>query len=391
MITSSFYVILINFNLGIFMKLALSSLALGIIFFGCGGTTSNTTNDAMDNNFTILKGTVPGTLIEAFCDNGSYYNTHSIINDSERHPFEMIIPKQLNCHLIMTTNEYDNNSKIITPLRILTQDGNGTVFNAVEDIAELGFIPLALDRNDIVDENGDGVSDINLEIQVNDKSLIIVTLIDDPLDDDGDGIINIYEDNDNDGINNHDDDDDDNDGIIDSLDSDDNNDGIDDEDEDGDGVKDDDDIDDDNDGFEDEHDFENSSLAHNNSSEEEEDDRENEDFGFSSSEITIPEHKNDDEDESSSQNSSEGYGHEDFGSSSSEITIPEHENDNEDDDKNESSSQSSSEDYENEDFSSSSSQSSSEENDEDEEDEIFNFSSSEPSDEEDDSFEHFTR
>jgi len=233
------------------MKFYLLLATAFITFFGCG-STSNSTNDAMDNNFTILKGTVPGTLIESFCDDGSYYATKSEQNGSAQHPFEIIIPKNLNCRLVMSTNEDNISTKVITPIRIVTVEGNNTVFQGVSDLVDVGYIDLALDRNDIVDANGDGVSDVNLELYSLGGGLRVVVLLNDPLDSDGDGIINLYEDDDGDQINNHDDDDDDNDGIKDIEDLDDNNDGQNDNDSDGDGIKDNDDIDDDNNGMKDE-------------------------------------------------------------------------------------------------------------------------------------------
>lgn len=213
MITSFFYVILNQiFNLGMMMKLALSSIILVIVFAGCG-STSNSSNDAMDNNFTILKGTVPGTLIEAYCEDGSYHYVNSLANETGKHPFLLSLPKWLNCHLIMTTNENDISAKVITPIRFVSIGANSTVFKGVADTADLGYVALALTRADIIDLNGDGVSDINLEVNTTDGALVLVTLAVDPLDDDNDGIINVYEDDDNDGLNNKDDDDDDNDGI----------------------------------------------------------------------------------------------------------------------------------------------------------------------------------
>lgn len=233
------------------MRSILSSIVLALLLFGCG-SSSDSTNDAMDNNFTTLRGTVPGTLIEAFCDDGSYYSVNSVKDGSEQHPFELTVPKALNCRMVMSTNEENITTKVITPIRIITPEGENTVFSGVGESADLGHIDLALDRSDIIDSGGDGVSDVPLDVQYDEGRLLVITSQDDALDSDDDGIIDTYEDDDSDGVSNRDDDDDDDDGILDVDDSDDDNDGIDDEDSDGDGVKDDDDVDDDNDGIEDE-------------------------------------------------------------------------------------------------------------------------------------------
>jgi len=216
------------------------------LFGGCG--TSDSTNDSADNNFTILEGSVPGTLIEAFCTDGSYYHTYSTKNGTQKHPFSLKIPKNLNCRLIMSTNEDNLSKKVVTPLRIDTPTGNSPLFYGKSDKASFDYIPLALSRNEITDQTGDGVSDELLDVKVKSGTLVPITPVNDPLDKDNDGIPNIYEDDDADGLYNEIDDDDDNDGIKDM-----------DEDEykndhDGDGIKDDEDRDDDNDGIDDDDD-----------------------------------------------------------------------------------------------------------------------------------------
>ena len=108
-----------------------------------------------------------------------------------------------------------------------------------------------MDPSNINDVTGDHVSDDILHIQVDGTSIVIE--LENPLDDDHDGLVNVYEDDDNDGIHNHDDDDDDGDGAVD-VDNDLDDDGIDNEedvDDDNDGIDDDEDSDDDNDGIDD--------------------------------------------------------------------------------------------------------------------------------------------
>lgn len=224
------------FKRQIFITVVIASF----IFTGCG--TSDKTNDSIDNNFTILEGTVPGTLIEAFCLDGSYYKVNSIQDGSTKHPFSLKIPKNLDCHLVMSTNEDNISTKIITPIRIDTKQAKGSLFRGVSNRVDLDYIPLALDRGDINDSTGDGVSDIPLDVLVVSGTLVVVSLDVDPMDSDNDGIINIYEDDDDDGEYNGIDDDDDGDGIKDIDDEDYKNDS------DGDGIDDDDDDDDDNDG-----------------------------------------------------------------------------------------------------------------------------------------------
>ncbi len=217
----------------------LSALASAFILAGCGGGSSttdtvNTTNITTDS-LSKISGTVPGTLIEAFCADGSYYKVISTDNNTDEHPFEIEIPSTVSCSLVMTTNENDEATKVITQIGVITSDANGTLFTATGDI-NLGHIPLAMDPSDINDANGDHVSDDILSIQVDGISIEVE--LENPLDDDNDGLVNVYEDDDNDGIHNHDDDDDDGDKEID-IDNDPDDDGIDNE------I----DVDDDNDGY----------------------------------------------------------------------------------------------------------------------------------------------
>jgi len=228
-------------------SLTLSALAAGFILIGCGGGSS-TTNAIQTSK---ISGTVPGTLIEAFCDDGSYYSVKSTQNGTDAHPFEIEVPNALNCRLVMTTNEDDNAAKVVTPIGIITADGNGTLFQATTDI-NLGHIDLAMDRQDINDTEGDGVSDDILSINVGGE-LILVEIENDPMDSDGDDLLDVYDNDDGDELSNHDDDDDDGDGVPD-VDNDHDDDGIDnnhDVDDDNDGIDDDEDHDDDNDGIDD--------------------------------------------------------------------------------------------------------------------------------------------
>lgn len=216
-------------------SLKLSALASALILAGCGGSSTTDTAVTSTNSLSKISGTVPGTLIEAFCADGSYYKVKSTDNNTNEHPFEIEVPSTVSCSLVMTTNEDDAAKKVITQIGVITSDANGTLFTASGDI-DLGNIPLAMDPSDINDANGDHVSDDILSIQV-DSTLIVVEL-ENPLDDDGDGLVNVYEDDDNDGIHNHDDDDDDGDGEVDV-----------DNDPDDDGIDNDDDVDDNNDGY----------------------------------------------------------------------------------------------------------------------------------------------
>lgn len=240
-------------------SLKLSVLASALLLVGCGsGSTTDTAISDIaptTNSLSKISGTVPGTLIEAFCEDGSYYSVNSTDNHSDEHPFEIEIPNNLGCSLVMTTNENNETTRVITQIGMVTSDANGTLFTASGDI-DLGHISLAMDPSDITDANGDHVSDEILYINV-DGTLIEIEL-ENPLDDDHDGLVNVYEDDDDDAISNYYDDDDDGDGKIDSDSGEYYEDDYDMEDNyhdlDGDGIENDEDVDDDNDGYPDDED-----------------------------------------------------------------------------------------------------------------------------------------
>lgn len=232
-------------------------VSAAVMLAACGGGGSSTSSPPGTTTSSTFKlqGTVPGTLIEAFCEDGSYYAVNSQENNTTQHPFSLDMPIDVSCRVVMTTNENDPNNKVITPIRFVNAAGVGsTAIKANSDVG-LDFINLALDRADMLsDTNQDGVEDSPKEVILDvatSQVLSVIPTANDPLDDDNDGIINVYEDDDNDQINNHDDDDDDGDGLLDIYDNDHDNDDISDNDLDGDGITNDQDVDDDNDGLHD--------------------------------------------------------------------------------------------------------------------------------------------
>ncbi len=201
--------------------LTLSTIVAGLLLTACGSTDSTTeTPTSTGAPTSTIMGTVPGTLIEAFCEDGSYYHVNSVHNDTSEHPFSIEIPTDITCRLVMTTNEHDESIKVVTPIGLVTDVSSTTTFRANSKLIDLGHIDLPMDRSEINDSTGDGVSDDILMVSTPEGTIIAIELENDPMDHDGDGIPNIYEDDDSDGINNYDDSDDDDDGIEDDLDED---------------------------------------------------------------------------------------------------------------------------------------------------------------------------
>ena len=235
------------------IKLLSALISAGLIITACGGGSSTTTPPTAENKSNyLIRGTVPGTLIEAYCDDGRIFSVSSTQNGTNKHPFSLRLPTNLACRVVMITNENDPTKKVVTPIKFMNQQGvSSTVIRSNNGIdLVIGHIDLSLSRSEMTaDSNNDGVEDLPKEIIITNNDVDIVVLNNDPLDIDGDGIINVYEDTDGDGISNHDDNDDDGDGILDINDNDQDNDGISDNDLDGDGIENDKDEDIDNDGI----------------------------------------------------------------------------------------------------------------------------------------------
>lgn len=254
------------------ISITLSTLVATLIMIGCGSTSSGSgasqavtetiettetsnafieqpsaldTTNREENSMAKITGSVPGTLIEAFCVDGSYYSTQSDQNGSAQHPFTLNIPQNLECNLVMTTNENDPATRVITPIAMVTPDSNSSSFVVNGTTLNLGYIDLAMSPATIVDANGDQVVDQPLPVRPLEGNLTTPPTTQNILDRNQNGIIDLFDDDDEDGIPNRDDadhnrsndfdgdgidnqhdKDDDNDGLADTIDRDDNNDGI---------------------------------------------------------------------------------------------------------------------------------------------------------------------
>ena len=184
----------------------LLSLAAIPFLIGCGGGDSTATSPTIETSKIV--GTVPGTKIEAFCDNSIYKETISTPNGTDKHPFELEVPKDTNCRLVMTTNENNSTNKVITPIKFEDNSGTQSIIIQVKDTQlDLGYINLPMSISQIDDLNGDHVKDTPMVVKLESNSVQTVDDSNDALDSDHDGIINLYEDEDGDHIPNiHDDD-----------------------------------------------------------------------------------------------------------------------------------------------------------------------------------------
>jgi len=143
------------------------SLSLSLFLLGCGGgsssTTTPTTEDTTEKTSYAVSGTVPGTLIEAFCKDGSYHKVNSTDDGTANHPFSIDIPSGVYCKFIMTTNEddVDTSKHIVTPILWNNGTTRSSYFRLSADTS-LGNIPLSL--------TGEGVQE-PITVSTDDKTV----------------------------------------------------------------------------------------------------------------------------------------------------------------------------------------------------------------------------
>jgi hypothetical protein len=188
------------------------SLSLAALLVGCGGGGGSTSTISSTTSTTYsISGTVPGTLIEAYCEDGSFYNTSSTNNGTSKHPFSLEIPSDLNCKLVMITNETAANPAdyIITPIEFESDTNVGTYLTIDKNI-DLGNVPLETPG---VNSGWSPGIRTPLRVTMNNKEVHVKSLSSDPMDTNNDGIPNVYENDDGDSLVNKYDDDYDNNGI----------------------------------------------------------------------------------------------------------------------------------------------------------------------------------
>ncbi len=233
------------------MKLTNNKLAVSLFLI----TSTLAANAAAAPVQLQMLGQVPAknVLIEAFCDGGLYFKTRSVTNTAGKHAFNIGLPANTNCRLVVARNTGNVNQQVSVALKLKKAAGQvSSVFKGSAKPVLLGYIPVPANRSLMKrDTNADGVEDAPQVVQLapaQRNKITLTTLSSDPLDRDRDGIPNLYEDSDRDRIPDRLDNDDDNDGMRDINDADSNNDGQSDNDLDHDGVTNNQDSDDDNDG-----------------------------------------------------------------------------------------------------------------------------------------------
>jgi hypothetical protein len=228
-----------------------SVISSALLLTACGGGGGGISGSGVAR-YSLL-GNVPGTTIEAYCDDGSFHEVDSDASaGNAEHPFTLdTLPVNTPCRVVVITHPagevVTDANKVVTPVEFM--DANGNVSLAVTSAG--GDVDL---KNELMDVNltrtdldNDGIPDVidtKQVVALDDNDAKVINKTSDPLDADGDGIVNAYEDDDGHGKLNHDDLDKDGNGANDSQEKHSDND------LDGDGVLDRDDVDLDNDGLE---------------------------------------------------------------------------------------------------------------------------------------------
>lgn len=140
--------------------LALSAL---LLLSGCAGGGSLLADGGIIGTGSIV-GTVPGTVIEAFGENGEYFLTYSEFNETDNHPFLLDgLPSGVGFYLVMIINE-DSGNEIVMPIAF--QTGQGEVLARIvlreDQQIDLGHIPLYMNCSEVpldIDPDGNCILD----------------------------------------------------------------------------------------------------------------------------------------------------------------------------------------------------------------------------------------
>ena len=201
----------------------LSVAVIAILQAACGGGGGGGGGGASSSfSGASVSGTVPGTRIEAFGDNGSYYAVESERNGSARHPFTLKLKPGVGFRLAMVTGE-GTADEVVTPIGF--RDSSGRVRTRLMlgkgEKIDLGHVPLPMGRNAASghDRDGDGVLDQPMVLDdVGARNPLLQSDVDeddvndwddpdhggyhyghgtdDPQDHDDDGVPNVYDDDD---------------------------------------------------------------------------------------------------------------------------------------------------------------------------------------------------
>lgn len=149
-------------RLPVYLAILVTSTLLAACGDGGGGSDGGGSTASVTSASTAtITGTVPGTRIEAFGDNGAYYAVNSTDNGTSRHPFSMEVPAGLGLRIVMTTNE-GSADEVISPIgfRDNTTQVHTRFMLGAGDRIDLGYIPLAMSRAGAAgDVDGDGDND----------------------------------------------------------------------------------------------------------------------------------------------------------------------------------------------------------------------------------------
>jgi hypothetical protein len=168
----------------------LSLITTPFFIVGCGGGSSTTT---ISNAQAKVSGTVPGTFIEAYCDDGTYVSTKSVQNGTSKHPFELSLPKNITCRFVMTTNENNATQRVVSPINI-----NGKPAVKLTGDTDIGYVDIPATYAEATDTDGDHVQDSSVDVTA--ASINGVAVNDDatknPFDRNNDGKLDLLEDRD---------------------------------------------------------------------------------------------------------------------------------------------------------------------------------------------------
>lgn len=136
-------------------KFFAAAFAALLLLAGCGSSSGLLADGGIIGTGSII-GTVPGTVIEAYGDNGEYFETFSENNNTDNHPFRLQVEAGLGLYLVMTINQ-GTPDEIVMPIafpgnkagevfaRIVLREGQEIDLGHIALYKNCSDVPVAID------------------------------------------------------------------------------------------------------------------------------------------------------------------------------------------------------------------------------------------------------